>query len=104
MVAHPERLVAHNTPRRFARTYRVGRPAKGPPAPKIKDVILDVSGKWINWRQGEKQIHTMRLIQEGRRVRGLHRLDANFVIDGTIEGNVLRGTWSSPETRGRISI
>lgn len=85
------------------REDKQGQPAaKGPPAPKIKDVILDVSGKWINWRQGEKQIHTMRLIQEGRRVRGLHRLDANFVIDGTIEGNVLRGTWSSPETVGEF--
>ena len=74
-----------------------GKPAvKSPVIPEIRNVILDVSGKWINWRTGGKRLYTMRLIQEGRRVRGLHRLDTNYVLDGLIEGNVLKGTWASP--------
>ncbi len=85
------------------RDETAGRPAvKAPPIPKIRDVILDVSGKWINWRSRGKQLYTMRLIQEGRRVRGLYRLDTNYVIDGTIEGNVLKGTWASPGEVGEF--
>jgi len=73
-----------------------------PPEPVPKPVIIDVSGKWINWRQGEKKVYTMRLIQEGRRIQGLHRLSPKYVIDGTIEGNVAKGTWSSPDEVGEF--
>lgn len=67
-----------------------------------KPVALDVSGRWVNWRQGEKQVHTMSLIQTGKRVRGLHRMDPKYIIDGTLEGNILKGTWSSPEEVGEF--
>ncbi len=80
-----------------------GRPESRTPAPpRAKAVTLNVSGKWINWRQGEKPVYTMRLVQTGRRVRGLHRLDPSYVIDGTLEGNVLKGTWSSPDEVGEF--
>ena len=51
---------------------------------------------------GGKQVYTMRLVQTGRRVRGLHRLDPSYGIDGSLEGNVLKGTWSSPDEVGEF--
>ncbi|MFQ5914105.1 MAG: hypothetical protein ACE5JS_13075 [Nitrospinota bacterium] len=80
------------------------RARKIPPRaePPSKPVPLDLSGKWVNWRRGEKRVYTMSLIQVGKRVQGLHRLDPRYVIDGTLEGNILEGTWSSPEEVGQL--
>jgi hypothetical protein len=72
------------------------------PIPVPKSVNLNVSGKWVNWRRGEKKVYTMRLVQTGKRVQGLHRLNPNFIIDGTLEGNVWKGTWSSPDLVGEF--
>ena len=99
---HILNILLPNTPAPLREEAPARPQAKAPVPPKAKAVTLDVSGKWINWRQGEKHVYTMRLVQTGRRVRGLHRLDPSYVIDGTLEGNVLKGTWSSPNEVGEF--
>ncbi|MFQ5691825.1 MAG: hypothetical protein ACE5IM_02110 [Nitrospinota bacterium] len=87
----------------------VRTPAEGLPGPGTarstaapKKAGLDVSGRWVNWRQDEKQVFTMSLVQTGKRVRGLYRMDPRYVIDGTLEGSVLQGTWSSLDDVGEF--